>query len=153
MLNRSSYRIAGAAMTNDEGESNACVGCEGKPSIPNSPCAANPANVAQGAEAVPAGSISVPLKLVRLLGLVKKDGVLSRASELQAAFRLLDAAQSAPTANAAQPVAWLVTGGKKFVDRAFITEAHADKSIAERRDGAHKVPLGRIDASASGDTK
>jgi hypothetical protein len=48
----------------------------------------------------------------------------------------------------AQPVAWLVTGGKTFVDRAFITEANADKSIAERKDGAHKVPLGRIDASA-----
>jgi hypothetical protein len=60
-------------------------------------------------------------------------------------------AQLAPVAPAvdAQPVAWLVTGGKTFVDRAFITEAHADKSIAERKDGAHKVPLGRIDAAQS----
>jgi hypothetical protein len=49
----------------------------------------------------------------------------------------------------AQPVAWLVTGGKTFVDKPFLTEAHADKSIAERKDGARKVPLGRIDAALS----
>lgn len=44
------------------------------------------------ASAAPTEGVPVPLKLVQLLGLVKKDGVLKRSSELQEAFRLLDSA-------------------------------------------------------------
>ncbi|WP_175958439.1 hypothetical protein [Burkholderia sp. BCC0405] len=40
-----------------------------------------------------------------------------------------------------EPRAWVVEGGRTFVDKAFIREASADASIAERNDGARKTPL------------
>ncbi|KWK75748.1 hypothetical protein [Burkholderia ubonensis] len=40
-----------------------------------------------------------------------------------------------------EPRAWLVEGGKTFVDKAFVHKANADFSINERRDGAYKTPL------------
>ncbi|AOJ10371.1 hypothetical protein [Burkholderia mayonis] len=40
-----------------------------------------------------------------------------------------------------EPRAWLVEGGRMFRDRAFIDEWNADTSLAERNDGARKMPL------------
>ena len=40
-----------------------------------------------------------------------------------------------------EPVAWLVTGGRTYVDRAFMAELHAIQSVSERKDGARIVPL------------
>jgi hypothetical protein len=40
-----------------------------------------------------------------------------------------------------EAVAWLVTGGRMFVDRAFISRKAAENSVAERKDGATIVPL------------
>jgi hypothetical protein len=40
-----------------------------------------------------------------------------------------------------EPVAWLVTGGRAFVDRAFIRKDSAELSIMDRKDGATVVPL------------
>ncbi|WP_234775228.1 Lar family restriction alleviation protein [Paraburkholderia tropica] len=46
-----------------------------------------------------------------------------------------------PSDAAGAPAAWLVTSGKKFVDKPFLSETAADRSIAERNDGARKIPL------------
>jgi hypothetical protein len=40
-----------------------------------------------------------------------------------------------------EAVAWLVTGGRMFVDRAFTSRKAAENSVAERKDGATVVPL------------
>src|SRR5690606_16452353 len=38
-------------------------------------------------------------------------------------------------------VAWMVAGGKLYQNRAFTSEAQADKAVLDRNDGAEKVPL------------
>lgn len=45
-----------------------------------------------------------------------------------------------------KPAAWLVTGGRAFVDRAFIQQDGAEKSVSERKDGAKVVPLYAVNA-------
>ena len=40
-----------------------------------------------------------------------------------------------------EPVGWLVTGGRLFKDRAFISEAGAEQSKEQRNDGAIVQPL------------
>ncbi|WP_455387407.1 hypothetical protein [Petrachloros mirabilis] len=40
-----------------------------------------------------------------------------------------------------EPVAWIVTGGSLFADRAFTSEENAMRSATSRKDGAKVVPL------------
>jgi hypothetical protein len=44
-------------------------------------------------------------------------------------------------ADSGEAVAWLVTDGSLFVDKAFTTKAHAERSVSERKDGVHIEPL------------
>ncbi|WP_426269209.1 hypothetical protein ACN9MB_13355 [Dyella kyungheensis] len=44
-------------------------------------------------------------------------------------------------ADSGEAVAWLVTDGSLFVDKAFTTKAHAERSVSDRKDGAHIEPL------------
>lgn len=41
----------------------------------------------------------------------------------------------------AEPAAWLVHGGKTFRDKPFMDKAQAERSVAERNDGAMVSPL------------
>ncbi len=46
--------------------------------------------------------------------------------------------------HAVKPVAYLVTGGSMYRDKVYLDRGQADSSVADRKDGAHVDPLGRI---------
>jgi hypothetical protein len=73
-------------------------------------------------------------------------GSWSHVMDERDAARAQLAAPSAPeqpsaAVEEAKPVAWMVTGGRAFVDRAFMTEARARNSVEDRKDGARVAPL------------
>ncbi|WP_186194435.1 Lar family restriction alleviation protein [Burkholderia gladioli] len=53
-------------------------------------------------------------------------------------------------ADAGEAVAYLVTGGRIFKDKPFLSKEAAEQSVRERNDGASIKPLGVIDARAQG---
>jgi hypothetical protein len=51
------------------------------------------------------------------------------------------------------PAAYLVTGGKAYVDKPFVSKDQAERSVVERKDGATVVPLYRGNAKPEGQSQ
>lgn len=72
-------------------------------------------------------------------GDIVPDAVLIRAVERAVLTKV-----SRMLVHAVKPVAYLVTGGSMYRDKVYLDRGQADSSVADRKDGAHVDPLGRI---------